>query len=93
MEYKASLKELKTTITPTIVSELGEKYATRLEQEVSNLYAGRYGQKGSREKIINVLKSEFPNVDVSKDIYTRVPDGYEKQIKTGGSSGLDFGDL
>lgn len=59
----------------------GANYNTRLNQEISNLYAGRYGTEGAREKVLKLLKAEFPNVDVSKDVYTRIPDGYEKQIK------------
>jgi len=67
-------------ITPS-KSTIGEKYSSRLSTEISNLYSGRYGSEGAREKVLNILKAEFPSLDVAKDIYTRVPDGYEKSIK------------
>jgi len=83
------------TVSPktTPVSETGANYNTRLNQEISSLYSGRYGTEGAREKVINILKAEFPEIDVAKDIYNRVPDGYEAQIKTSGaSSASDFYD-
>lgn len=57
------------------------KYTTRLKEEISSLYSGRYGREGSREKIIDILKREFPGEDVSGDIYSKVPNGYEESIK------------
>jgi hypothetical protein len=59
----------------------GASYESRLSQEISNLYADRYGEQGAREKVMNILQKEFPNVDVAKDIYNRIPDGYEAKIK------------
>jgi len=70
----------KETTTPT--SATGANYNTRLNEEIDNLYKGMYGTTGSREKVIKILKAEFPNVDVAKEIYSRVPDKYEKNIKT-----------
>ena len=57
------------------------KYTTRLKEEISSLFAGRYGREGSREKVIEILKREFPTKDVSGDIYSKIPNGYEAQIK------------
>lgn len=65
-------------------SETGANYNTRLNAEISNVYSGRYGTTGGREQAIKVLKSEFPNIDVEKDIYNRISDGYEKNIKEPG---------
>lgn len=56
-------------------------YTTRLKEEIDNLYKGRHGKEGSREKILNILQREFPGRDVTGDIYARVPDGYEAKIK------------
>ena len=77
-KQQANLKA--KAITPP-KSTIGEKYSSRLSTEISNLYSGRYGSEGAREKVLNILKAEFPSLDVAKDIYTRVPDGYEKSIK------------
>ena len=63
------------------VSPVYGKYRDRLEDEIKNLYAGRYGTEGAREKVLDILKKEFPDVDVAKDIYTKIPDGYEKSIE------------
>ena len=59
----------------------GANYNTRLNQEITAMYSGRYGREGSREQVIDILQKEFPDVDVAGDIYSRVPDGYETQIK------------
>jgi len=58
------------------------KYETELKNEIDKLYSGSYGIEGAREKVIAKLKAKFPNIDVAKDIYSRVPDGYEKNIST-----------
>jgi LysM repeat protein len=68
-----------TTKAPT--STTGANYNTRLSQEIANLYSGRYGTTGAREKVIQILKNEFPSVDVAKDIYNRVPDNWEQSAK------------
>ena len=62
------------------------KYETRLNQEISNVYGGRYGKQGSREQAISVLQGEYPDMDVSKDIFRRIPDGYEKSVTQAGGS-------
>ena len=64
----------------------GANYNTRIEEEISNVYEGRYGIEGAREKAINILKKEFPRLDVEGDIYNRIPDNYETQIKKPKSS-------
>jgi LysM repeat protein len=63
-----------TTTSPT------GTYASRLKEEVNNVYSGRYGREGAREQAIKILQSEFPGTDVSRDIYSRVPDNYENSI-------------
>lgn len=63
-------------------------YDSRLKEEIGNLYSGRYGTAGAREKVINILRGEFPNANVSSDIYRRIPDGYEKSVK-GGALGYE----
>ncbi len=65
-------------ITTRTVEE--KNYQTRLNKEISNLYSKRYGEEGAREKVINMLQNEFPNVDVAKDIYNRVPDNWDTLI-------------
>jgi len=55
-------------------------YETELRNEIDKLYAGTYGTAGAREKVIANLQSKFPGIDVAKDIYKRVPDGYESNI-------------
>lgn len=61
-----------------------EEYKNRFNEELKNLYAGLYGKEGAREKMGNILKAEFPGIDIWKDIYTKVPEGYEKLITTTG---------
>lgn len=73
----------------SLKSSTGANYNTRLNAEISNLYSGRYGTIGAREKVINILKNEFPNVDVAKDIYNRAPDGWEANIKRLTASNID----
>jgi len=58
-------------------------YRDRLEEEIKNLYAGMYGTEGAREKVIRILKREFPDMDVAGDVYARVPDDWEKRTKEG----------
>ena len=65
------------------VSPVYGRYRDRLEEELQNMYAGMYGKEFSREKIIEILKREFPDQDVSGDVYTRIPDGYEARIEAG----------
>lgn len=74
-----------------LTSPTGANYNTRLNAEITNIYAGKYGTTGAREQAIKILQSEFPNVDVAKDIYNRAPDGWEKmkvkiEAGTGGLS-------
>lgn len=66
---------------PKKIEDTYGKYSTRLNAVVNEVYSGRYGKEGSREQAINILQGEFPDKDISKDIYTRIPDGYEAQIK------------
>lgn len=80
------------TAKATITGTTGATYSARLNQEVNHVYAGRYGKTFAREQAIRILKAEFPKRDVAKDIYARIPDGYEANIKSS-SQGLDFGDL
>lgn len=80
-DYQIANPEPKSLKSPTT----GADYDTRLNQEINNLYNGQYGTTGAREKIISILKSEFPSADVAKTIYGRVPDGYESSIQGGGS--------
>mgnify|MGYP001596401641 CR=1 FL=1 len=89
---RLELAKAKTT-TQSPESATGANYNTRLGQEISNLYSGRYGTKGAREKILSILKSEFPSVDVAKDIYNRVPDNWKPTKKTIGFGVLNYEDL
>jgi len=75
------LEQLKLNQTSTTTNPIGEDLDKRLATEISNLYSGRYGTEGAREKVISMLQSEFPSSDVSSLVYNRIPDGYEKQIK------------
>ncbi|MFH1827714.1 MAG: hypothetical protein ABH824_00470, partial [Nanoarchaeota archaeon] len=68
-------------ITSGLIGTTGADYNDRLEDEIKNLYNGMYGSEGAREKVISILQNEFPNLDVAGNIYSRIPDGYEKQIK------------
>lgn len=81
-QYWWKKKEVKTTTTKIISPITGAEYNSRLNQEINNLYDGRYGTDGARERVINILQREFPNQDVAGDIYNRVPDNWEK---TGGA--------
>jgi len=81
-QYWWKKKEVKTTTTKIISPITGANYNTRLNQEINNLYNGRYGTDGARERVINILQREFPNQDVAGDVYNRVPDNWEK---TGGA--------
>jgi len=83
--------EKKTQATTAPTSITGANYNTRLNQEIANLYAGRYGTTGAREKVIQILKKEFPSVDVAGDIYNRVPDNWEETAKK--ASPLNFEDF
>lgn len=82
---RLNLAQEKATRTGTGSTSGGAKYATRLNQEVNNVFSGRYGSQGAREKAIALLQREFPGVDVAGDIYSRVPDN--SPIKS--SSGSD----
>jgi len=82
-------KTAQATTAPTSIT--GANYNTRLNQEIANLYAGRYGTIGAREKVIQILKNEFPSVDVARDIYNRVPDNWEETAKK--ASPIIFEDL
>ncbi len=62
------------------VSPVYGRYRDRLEEEINNMYSGVYGKEFSREKVIEILKREFPDTDVSGDVYARAPDGYEAKI-------------
>lgn len=61
----------------------GVSYESRLSEIVGEIYKGRFGKFGARERAIQSLQQEFPGVDVASAIYARVPDGYETNIKTG----------
>lgn len=69
-----------TTSSTTIKNTIGESYTSRLSEEIKNVYSGKYGKTGGREQAIAILQREFPNMDVQGDIYSRIPDGYEKQV-------------
>jgi len=86
MTYQQWLDRNKSTTSTTKAptNQYGVSYTTRFKEELANLYAGRYGTEGAREKVLEILKKEFANVDVAKDVYTRIPDGYESGIKTSG---------
>lgn len=56
-------------------------YDKALQQGIDDLYGGAFGIEGAREKLATKLRSLFPNVDVAKDVYGRVQDGYEKSIR------------
>ena len=76
----------------------GATYSTRLAQEIANLYSGRYGTEGAREKVIEILAKEFPGMAAqlrskNSDIYSRVPDGWEAQMKGKTNRGISNEDL
>jgi len=88
---KKEVKTTKTTTTKIISPITGAEYNSRLNQEINNLYNGRYGTEWARERVINILQREFPNQDVAGDIYNRVPDNWDKlttskTISSGSSS-------
>ena len=67
----AALRE--GNVSPTT----GATYSTRLNEEINNLYAGKYGTDGAREQAISILKNEFPNnPNIAANIYNRVPDKF-----------------
>jgi hypothetical protein len=85
--YEGELERLSGAVVSHMVPAWKEEktkgeYQKRFKEELANLYAGMYGKEGSREKMGEILKAEFPEVDIWKDIYTRIPDGYEKVIAT-----------
>ncbi|MEK9207372.1 MAG: hypothetical protein AAB922_02755, partial [Patescibacteria group bacterium] len=55
-------------------------YSKALQQGIEDLYGGTFGTTGAREKLLTKLQSLFPGKDIAKDIYSRVQDGYEKNI-------------
>jgi len=79
--FDTDLANLQAGIRVAAKGRTGANYNTRLGQEIDDLYSGRYGTEGAREKVIDILRNEFPNVDVSSDVYSRAPDGYEAHIK------------
>lgn len=85
---KKEVKTTKTTTTKIISPITGAEYNSRLNQEINNLYSGRYGTEGAREVVINMLKREFPNQDVAGDVYSRVPDNWNMA----GVQPIDFTD-
>ena len=87
-QYWWKKKEVKTTTTKIISPITGANYNTRLNQEINNLYNGRYGTDGARERVINILQREFPNQDVAGDVYNRVPDNWNMA----GVQPIDFTD-
>jgi len=79
---KVSSKAATITATTQVPKSItGVDYNTRLKEEINNLYAGRYGTEGAREKVINILQREFPGIDVAADVYSRAPDGWERGLK------------
>jgi hypothetical protein len=91
---KKEVKTTKTTTTKIISPITGAEYNSRLNQEINNLYNGRYGTEWARERVINILQREFPNQDVAGDIYNRVPDNWDKlttskTISSGSSNPVD----
>ena len=87
-QYWWKKKEVKTTTTKIISPITGAEYNSRLNQEINNLYDGRYGTDGARERVINILQREFPSVDVAGDVYNRVPDNWNMA----GVQPIDFTD-
>lgn len=53
-------------------------YQTQLDQRLEALYQGEYGTTGAREKLGNELKALYPTIDVWTDIYSFVPDDWDK---------------
>ncbi len=61
-------------LNTTIRNTAGASYSSRLSQEVSNIYAGRYGQGNDAvTTAVTILKGEFPGINVDSDIKSRVP--------------------
>lgn len=67
----------KVTATETSITK---DYTEEINSQIKAIYNGLYGTQGSREKAIARLQGMFPGKDVAKDIYERVPDGYEQNI-------------
>lgn len=86
--WKRKEETTKTTTTKIISPITGAEYNSRLNQEINNLYSGRYGTDGARERVINILQREFPGVDVAGDVYNRVPDNWNMA----GVQPIDFTD-
>lgn len=86
--WKRKEETTKTTTTKIISPITGAEYNSRLNQEINNLYSGRYGTDGARERVINILQREFPNQDVAGDVYNRVPDNWNMA----GVQPIDFTD-
>ncbi len=65
-------------------STTGANYNTRLNQVLDEMYSGRYGTQGAREKAINILLNEFPTMTgkVEKDVYAQAPDNWEANAKS-----------
>ena len=82
-QYQASLDATNRSNRPSApASERPRTYQQRLEEEIDFVYGGRYGTDQAREKALAILQREFPDKDVSSDIYSKIPDGYEKQVGT-----------
>ncbi len=91
LDQKIKNEMANSVITTITTSNTGANYNTRLNQEISNIYSGRYGTEGAREQAIKILQDEFPKVDASKDIYNRVPNNWEKNTTAGDSEDLSAG--
>ena len=86
--YEGVLKGLKTKEIEEkrrfgVLHGGGEKlgdYRKDLNDEIDAVYGGTYGKQGAREKALARLQAKYPGRNVAKDIYDRIPDGYEQNI-------------
>jgi len=84
-EYAKSAAEAKKKATTESFKGItGASLSSRIEQEITNALQGQYGTEGAREKIVNALNQEFPGqkATISKMVYSRLPDGWESNLKT-----------
>ena len=78
--FEAILKGIKAKEAKEKDEEKLGDYRKDLSKEIDAVYSGTYGKQGAREKALARLQAKYPSRDVAKDIYTRIPDGYEQNI-------------
>lgn len=54
------------------------KYQQDFQNLVNRLYKGEFGTTGGREKMGNILAEMYPGQDIWKDVYDKIPNGWEE---------------